>query len=132
MLFDELQIVYQAHSEVGSVSFIDCFQSAAWKALALETERDFTFRQLGTLLLEERTVLSSQPAAYAPCHLDTFCPQIMLQSQVARAECTIHSARCNQNLIRVQPCHSARALFFGQVNVYTQDLYELSDVNGDA
>jgi hypothetical protein len=43
MLFDELQIVYQAHSEVSPISFIDCFQSAAWKALALETESDFTF-----------------------------------------------------------------------------------------
>jgi len=51
VFFDELQIVYQTHSEMSSVSFIDCFQSAARKALALETEREFTFRQLGTLLL---------------------------------------------------------------------------------
>ena len=43
VFFDELQIAYQAHSVVGSVSFIDCFQPVAWKALALETEGDFAF-----------------------------------------------------------------------------------------
>jgi hypothetical protein len=80
MFLDELQIVYQAHSEVSSVSFINCFQSAAWKALALEAESDFTFGQLGTLLLQEGTVLSSQSAADATGHPDSFCPQIVLQS----------------------------------------------------
>jgi len=80
MLFDELQIVYQTHSEMSSVPFINCFQSAAWKALALEAESDFTFGQLGTLLLQERTVLSSLSAADAPGHPDSFCSQIVLQS----------------------------------------------------
>jgi hypothetical protein len=45
MLLDELQIAYQTHSEVGLVSFINFPQSAARKALALETEGDFAFRQ---------------------------------------------------------------------------------------
>jgi len=80
MFFDELQIAYQTHSIVGSVSFINCFQSVAGKALALETEGDFAFGQFNALLLQKRTVLSSQSAAYAPCHLDSLCPQIVLQS----------------------------------------------------
>jgi hypothetical protein len=43
VFFDELQIAYQAHSVVGSVSVVDCFQSPTRKAPALETEGDFTF-----------------------------------------------------------------------------------------
>jgi hypothetical protein len=83
MFLDELQIVDQAHSEVSSVSFIDCFQSAAWKTVALETESDFTFRQIGTLFLQKCAVFSSESATYAPCHPDSFCSQIVLLSKVA-------------------------------------------------
>jgi len=45
VFFDELQIAYQTHSIVSSVSVIDCFQSLTRKALALETEGDFTVGQ---------------------------------------------------------------------------------------
>jgi hypothetical protein len=80
MLFDELQIAYQAHSEVGSVSSIDFFQSAAWKGLAFEAESDFALGQLRTLFLQKCAVLPSQSATYASSHFDSFCSQIVLLS----------------------------------------------------
>jgi hypothetical protein len=83
VFFDELQIAYQTHSIMGSVSFINCLQSVAGKALALETEGDFAFGQFNALLLQKRTVLSSQSAAYAPGHPDSLCLQVILQCQVA-------------------------------------------------
>jgi len=45
VFFDELQIAYQAHSIMSSVSLINGSEPTAWKALALETERDFAFGQ---------------------------------------------------------------------------------------
>jgi hypothetical protein len=51
MVSNVLQIAYQTHFVVSSVSFVNVFQSATWKVFALETEGDFTFGQFGALLL---------------------------------------------------------------------------------
>jgi hypothetical protein len=82
MFFNELQIAYQARSVVSSVSIVNVFQPITRKALALETIGDFTFEQFGTMLPQKRTFLVSRSAAYASGHPDSFCPQIILQSQV--------------------------------------------------
>jgi len=83
MRFDELQVFYHAHPVAGSVSFVNSHQSVAGKAFALVTKGDFTLGQLGALFLDPCTLLVSWSAAYAVSQSNSFCLQIMLQSQIA-------------------------------------------------
>jgi len=96
ILFDEIQILYHAHSVTRSVPTVNGSQPITWKATAFETESDLIICQFGTMFFQKSTFLVSWPAAYAIRQSDALVFHIILICQVARTNCTVHSTGRNQ------------------------------------
>lgn len=96
VLFDEIQILYHAHSVTRSVPAVNGSQPITWKATALKTESDLLIRQFGTMFFQKSTFLVSRSATFAIRQSDALVFQIILIWQVARADCTVHSTGWNQ------------------------------------
>jgi hypothetical protein len=78
ILFDEIQILYHAHSETRSVPTVNGSQSITWKATALKTESNFIICQFGTMFFQKSTFLVSWSAAYAIRHSNALVFHIIL------------------------------------------------------
>jgi hypothetical protein len=72
VVFDEIQVLYHAHSVARSVPAVNGSQSIAWKTAAFKTETDFIICQFGTVFFQKRTFLVSWPAAGAVRYSDAF------------------------------------------------------------
>jgi len=78
VLFDEIQILYHAHSVARPVPAVNGSQSIAWKATALKTESDFIIGQFGTMFFQKSTFFVSWSAARAVRHSNAFVFNVIL------------------------------------------------------
>jgi hypothetical protein len=78
VLFDEIQILYHAHSVTRSVPAVNGSQPITWKATALKTESDLLIRQFGTMFFQKSTFLVSRSATFAIRQSDALVFQIIL------------------------------------------------------
>ena len=96
MLFDKFEVFYHAHVVVGAIPFIEVFQSAAGKILALVAEPHKSFPQEITLLLHEGAVFTAWPAAGAVPFCKTLLVQVIFHCQVADTNTAVHPAGSNE------------------------------------
>ena len=78
VLFDEIQILYHAHSVARPVPAINGSQPVAWKATALKTETYFVVCQSGTMSFQKSTFFASWSAARAVRHSNAFVFNVIL------------------------------------------------------
>jgi hypothetical protein len=78
ILFDEIQILYHAHSVTISVSTVNGSQPITWKATALKTESDLIICQFGTMFFQKSTFLVSWSAAHTIRHSNALLFHIIL------------------------------------------------------
>jgi len=70
--FDEIQILYHAHSVARPVSTVDSFQPFARKTATLKTKTYFVVCQFGTSFFQKGTFFVSWSATRAIRHFDAF------------------------------------------------------------
>jgi hypothetical protein len=78
VLFDEIQILYHAHSVARPVPAVNGYQPITWKATALKTESNLIIGQFGTMLFQKSTFLVSWSAARAVRHSNAFVFHVIL------------------------------------------------------
>jgi hypothetical protein len=78
ILFDEIQILYHAHSVTRFVPTVNGSQPITWKATALKTENNLIICQLRTMFFQKSTFLVSWSAAYAIRHSNVLVFHIIL------------------------------------------------------
>ena len=93
IISDVKQILNHAHSVPGLVSFIYCFQSVTWKALAFKIVSNFIIGQFGTIFSQISTSLVSRSTAWAVRHFNAPSFNVILHCQIASADCTVHSTK---------------------------------------
>ena len=102
ILFDKFEIFYHAHMVFGSVTFIEGFQPATGKILALIAEPNKAFTQTFTLLLHKDTVLATWQASRTVFLRKPLVLEVIFHRQVADANTTIHSTRGNKFFFHFQ------------------------------